>query len=105
MLDFLNSTKPDIIHHGGIRKVRNCGTRPQTKKQQKNKDLQFSVNYKCTHTNMNFDAWSNYPKIIKKAIMKGFGDRVRSVCDKDTLQGELQIQNKFNRKLIQKRKD
>ena len=39
---------------------------------------------------MNFDAWSNYPKIIKKAIMKGFGDRVRSVCDKDTLQDELQ---------------
>ena len=46
------------------------------------------MNYKNTHTTIN--ARSNHPGKMKMAMIKGFGDSVRSLCDKDTLEDQLQ---------------
>ena len=56
----------------------------------KTKSIEFSVNYKKTHTNINVDARSNHPEMMKKAIIKGFGDRARSLCDINNVEKELE---------------
>ena len=55
----------------------------------KTKSIQFSVNYKKTHTNINVDERSNHPEMMKRAIVKGFGDRARSLCDENNVDKEL----------------
>ena len=55
----------------------------------KTKSIRFSVNYKKTHTNINVDERSNHPEMMKRAIVKGFGDRARSLCDENNVNEEL----------------
>ena len=55
----------------------------------KTKSIQFSVNCKKTHTNINVDERSNHPEMMKRAIVKGFGDRARSLCDENNVNEEL----------------
>ena len=55
----------------------------------KTKSIQFSVNYKKTHTNTNVDERSNHPEMMKRAIVKGFADRARSLCDENNVNEEL----------------
>ena len=56
----------------------------------KAKSIEFSVNYKKTHTHINVGERSNHPEMMKRAIIKGFGDRARSLCDQTTIAAELQ---------------
>ena len=92
MLEYLNSIEPGIIRFT-MEDLENDEIAVLDLKQQingKTKDIQFSVNHKSTHTNIYVDAQSDHPEIMKKDIIEGFGDRARSLCDKDTLQEELQ---------------
>jgi hypothetical protein len=55
----------------------------------KMKKLGFGVNYKKTHTNINIKQKSNHPPNVKHAIIKGFADRARALCDPENLETEL----------------
>ena len=50
-----------------------------------------SVHYKKTHTNINVKKRSNHPESMhmKRAIIKGFADRARALCDEKHLAEEL----------------
>ena len=72
--------------------LRTLSDKPGVKKiYRKTKIINFSVNHKSAHTNINIDARSNHPEVMKKAIIKDFGNRARSLCTKDTIEVELQI--------------
>ena len=49
----------------------------------------YSVHYKKTHTNINVKKRSNHPESMKRAVIKGFADRARALCDKKHLAVEL----------------
>ena len=49
----------------------------------------YSVHYKKTHTNINVKKRSNHPESMKRAIIKGFADRARALCDEKHLTEEL----------------
>ena len=71
--------------------------------------LEFTVNYKKTHTNINVKANSNHPPHIKKAVVKGFTERARLLCDEDHLEAELKnieevfIANGYTKQFVQRR--
>ena len=48
-----------------------------------------SVHYKKTYTNINVKKRSNHPESMKRAIIKGFVDRARALCDENHLAEEL----------------
>ena len=67
----------------------------------KTKSIEFSVNYKNTNTNINVNARSNHSEMMKRAIIKGFGDRARSLYDINNVEKELQnLEEFFCRKWI-----
>ena len=74
----------------------------------KKKKIDFNVHYKKTHTNITIKKKSNHRDSIKKGIIKGYGDRARSLCDAQYLEAELKnveavfIENGFSKKEIQK---
>ena len=41
------------------------------------------------YTNINVKERSSHPESMKRAIIKGFGDRARALCDNDYLEKEL----------------
>ena len=55
----------------------------------KTKKIEFSVHYKKTHTNITIKKKSNHKESIKKAIIKGFADRARALCDEQHLESEM----------------
>ena len=55
----------------------------------KTKRIMCSVHYKKTHTNINVKKRSNHPESMKRAIIKGFADRARALCDEKHLAEEL----------------
>ena len=71
ILDHLNSIEPDIICFT-MEELLNDEISVLDLKQKidrKTKSIEFSVNYKKTHTNINVDARSNHPEMMKKAII------------------------------------
>ena len=55
----------------------------------KTKKIEFGVHYKKTHTNITIKKKSNHKESIKKAIIKGFADRARALCDEQHLESEM----------------
>ena len=55
----------------------------------KTKKIECSVYYKKTHTNINVKERSNHPESMKRAIVKGFTDGARALCDEKHLAEEL----------------
>ena len=55
----------------------------------KTKKIMYSVHYKKTHTNINVKKRSNHPESMKRAIIKGFADKARALCDENHLGEEL----------------
>ena len=55
----------------------------------KKKKVEFSVHYKKTNTNITIKKKSNHKDSIKKAIIKGYGDRARNLCDPQYVEKEL----------------
>ena len=70
------------------------------------KRIEFTVNYKDTHTNINVKESSNHPDMMKRGIIKGFADRARALCDEHNLQSELQniedvfVANGYRREVV-----
>ena len=73
----------------------------------KKKKVEFSVHYKNTHTNITIKKKSNHRDNIKKAIIKGYGDRARNLCDPQYVKEELEhveqvfIENGYSQKEVQ----
>ena len=108
ILDHLNSQEPGIIvftkeeeQQGNLAvlDLKNMVNR-RTKK------VEFTVNYKTTHTNINVKAKSNHPDNMKRAIMKGFSERARALCDDEYLEDEIKniedtfVANGFDRDTV-----
>ena len=55
----------------------------------KRKKVEFNVYYKETNTNIMIKKRSNHKESVKKAVIKGYADRARALCDPDCLQSEL----------------
>lgn len=53
------------------------------------KQIECTVHYKKTHTNVKVKERSNHPPCMKKGIIKGFADRARALCDDKYLNEEL----------------
>ena len=53
------------------------------------KKVEFNVYYKKTNTNITIKKRSNHKESVKKAVIKGYADRARALCDPEYLQGEL----------------
>ena len=62
----------------------------------KTKRIMYSVHNKKTHTNINVKKKSNHPESMKRAIIKGFADTARALCDERHFVEELHnIENVF----------
>ena len=55
----------------------------------KTKKIEYSVHNKKAHTNITIKKKSNRKESIKKAIIKGYADRVRVLCDEQHLESEM----------------
>ena len=55
----------------------------------KKKKIEFGVHYKKTHTNITIKKKSNHTDNTKRAIIKGYTDRAKALCDPEYLQDEL----------------
>ena len=53
-------------------------------------EVECTVHYKKTHTNINVKERSNHPHFMKKDIIRGFAERARALCDGKYLNDELQ---------------
>ena len=49
-------------------------------------DSEFS---KKTHTNITIKKKSNHKESVKKAVIKGYADRARALCDEQHLEAEM----------------
>ena len=91
ILDHLNIIEPGVIvftkedQEGDVLPVLDL---KQTV-DRKTKKIECSVYYKKTHTNINVKERSNHPESMKRAIVKGFTDRARALCDEKHLAEEL----------------
>ncbi|XP_028512811.1 circadian locomoter output cycles protein kaput [Exaiptasia diaphana] len=54
--------------------------------------IEFDAHYKKTNTNVNFKKKSNHPPHIKRAVIKGFAERARHLCD-DENKVEAELEN------------
>ena len=54
------------------------------------KKIEFGVHYKKTHTNITIKKRSNHKESTKRAIIKGYADRARALCDDQNLEAELE---------------
>ena len=91
ILDHLNTIEPGVIvftredQEGDVLPVLDL---KQTV-DRKTKKIECSVYYKKTHTNINVKERSNHPESMKRAIVKGFTERARALCDEKHLAEEL----------------
>ena len=87
ILDHLNAIEPGVIEF--TKEDQECDTLPvldlKQKINRKTKKIECSVHYKKTHTNINVKERSNHPESMKRAIIKGFADRARALCDVTTI--------------------
>ncbi|KAL9986884.1 hypothetical protein ACROYT_G001093 [Oculina patagonica] len=91
ILDHLNTIEPGVIvftkedQEGDVLPVLDL---KQTV-DRKTKKIECSVYYKKTRTNINVKERSNHPESMNRAIVKGFTDRARALCDEKHLAEEL----------------
>jgi hypothetical protein len=83
ILDHLNSIEKGIIEF--TKEEQENDVIPvldlKQKVNRKTKQIECTVHYKKTHTNINVKERSNHPSSMKKGIIKGFADRARALCD------------------------
>ena len=91
ILEHLNAIEPGVIEF--TKEDQQCDTLPVLDLKQevnrKTKKIECSVHYKKTHTNINVKERSNHSESMKRAVIKGFEDRARALCDNDYLEKEL----------------
>ena len=91
ILAHLNSIEPEHITFNKEEEVEGKLTVLDLKLSinRKTKKIEFSVHYKKTHTNVTIKKKSNHKESIKKAIIKGFADTARALCDEQHLESEM----------------
>ena len=91
VLEHLNSIKPGIITFTKENQVEDALPVLDLKQKvhRKAKQIECTIHYKKTHTNINVKERSNHPPCIKNGIIKGFADRARALCDEKHLDEEL----------------
>ena len=91
ILDHLNTIEPGVIVFTKEDQVGDVLPVLDLKQtvDRKTKRIMCSVHYKKTHTNINVKKRSNHPESMKRAIIKGFADRARALCDEKHLAEEL----------------
>ena len=91
ILTYINEVKPGVIEFTKEEEEENLLAVLDLKQtvDRKKKKINFTVNYKTTHTNINVKEQSNHPDIMKRGIIKGFVRRAEKLCDKEELKGEL----------------
>ena len=108
ILEHLNIQEPGVIQFTKEEQKDNCLAVLDLKHivNRRTKTIECTVNYKDTHTNINVKEKSNHPDTMKRAIIKGFADRPRALCDEKYLEEELQnitdvfVANGFNRTTV-----
>ena len=98
ILEYLNNVKPGILVFTKEEQEDETLSVLDLKQivDRKTKRLKFSIHYKTTHTNINVHARSNHPEYMKKAIVKGFAERAKQLCDEDSVEEEIRnIENVF----------
>ena len=91
ILDHLNSIEPDDIKFTKEEEENNqlAVLDLELNVNRKKKKIEFNVHYKKTNTNITIKKHSNHREAIKRGVIKGYGDRARTLCDPEYLQAEL----------------
>ena len=92
LLEHLNSIEPEVIVFTEEEEVNNEIAVLDLKQMinRKKKSIEFTVNYKKTHTNINVKEKSNHPDNMKRGIIKGFTERAKRLCDEEHSKEELE---------------
>ena len=110
ILDHLNSIEPDNIKFTKEEEEDNqlAVLDLQLNVNRKRKKIEFNVHYKKTNTNITIKKKSNHRENIKRGIIKGYGDRARTLCDEKYVKEELKnveqvfIENGYTRREVRK---
>ena len=91
ILAYLNSIEPELITFTKGEEVEGklAVLDLELSINRRTKKIEFSVRYKKTHTNNIIKKKSNHKESIKKAIIKGYADRARVLCDEQHLELEM----------------
>ena len=109
ILDHLNSIEPGVIVFTKEEEENNklAALDLGLNVNRKTKKVEFNIHYKKTNTNITIKKKSNHKDSIKKAIIKGYSDRARTLCDPQYLKGELEnveevfIENGYSKREVQ----
>ena len=92
ILEHINSIEPDHIRF--TKEEETDGKLPvldlELTVNRRTKKIEFGVHYKKTHTNITIKKHSNHRDTVKKAVIKGYADRARALCDEENLEAEMQ---------------
>ena len=91
ILNHLNNIEPGVIRFTKEEEVDNKlpSLDLEMNVNRKKKKVEFNVYYKKTNTNITIKKRSNHKESVKKAVIKGYADRARALCDPEYLQSEL----------------
>ena len=91
ILNHLNSIEPGVIRFTKEEEADNKlpSLDLEMNVNRKKKKVEFNVYYKKTNTNITIKKRSNHKESVKKAVIKGYADRARALCDPEYLQSEL----------------
>ena len=106
ILEHLNNIEPDHIRFTKEEEVdgRIAVLDLDLSVNRRTKKIEFGVHYKKTHTNITIKKISNHKESIKRAIIKGYADRARALCDKQNLEAELETLFKSSGRMDTKRR-
>ena len=110
LLDHINSIEPEHIKFTKEEEEENklAVLDLELYVNRKKKKIEFGVHYKKTHTNITIKKQSNHTDNTKRAIIKGYTDRAKALCDPEYLQDELKNikevfeENGYDRKEIER---
>ena len=110
ILDHLNNIEPNVIKFTKEEEENNklAVLDLELNVNRKTKKIEFKVHYKKTNTNITIKKKSNHKENIKTAVIKGYGDRARALCDKQYLKEELKnveqvfVENGYTKKEVRK---
>jgi len=110
ILDHFNNIEPNVIKFTKEEEENNklAVLDLELNVNRKTKKIEFKVHYKKTNTNITIKKKSNHKDSIKTAVIKGYGDRARALCDKQYLTEELKnveqvfVENGYIKKEVRK---
>ena len=90
-MNHLNSIEPGVIRFTKEEEIDNKlpSLDLEMNVNRKKKKVEFNVYYKKTNTNITIKKRLNHKESVKKAVIKGYADRARALCDPGYLQSEL----------------